>query len=211
MDIIKIAIVDDHAVLRFGLNKLLSCIAGVEVVIEASNGKEFFELIHDNEPNVAFVDLNMPVMNGIDTIKILKIKYPKVKNIILSMNDNMQDFKILNDLGIDGYLLKDAGVEEIERAINTVREGGKYFSQELLLKFINTSNSSSIDIDLTKREIAVLKCLCKGLSAKESAERLHISPRTVEKHRTELFAKTGTNSSISLVVYALTNNLVTIK
>ncbi len=205
---IKVAIVDDHAVLRFGLNKLLSSIEGVEVVIEANNGKEFLELIENKEPDIAFMDLNMPVMNGFETIKTLKAKKRDIKTIVLSMNDNEQDFKILNDLGVDGYILKDADFDEIERAINTVNAGGKYFSQELLLKFIQTSNSKSVNIELTKREIEVLECLCNGLSAKESAERLNISPRTVEKHRTELFAKTGTNSSIALVVYAMKNNLI---
>ncbi len=208
MNTLKIAIVDDHAVLRFGLNKLLSSIDGVEVIIEANNGKEFLDLMNDYETHIAFIDLNMPVMNGFETIKILKIKYPNVKTIVLSMNDNEQDFKILNNLGVDGYLLKDAGFDEIERAIKTIKEGGKYFSQELLLKFIQSENSSSAKIELTKRETEVLECLCNGLSAKDSAERLNISPRTVEKHRTELFAKTGTNSSISLVVYALKNNLI---
>ncbi len=205
---LKIAIVDDHAVLRFGLNKLLSSIEGVKVVIEANDGKEFLERINDNIPDVAFIDLNMPVMGGIETVKVLKAKHYNIKTIILSMNDNEQDFKLLNDLGVDGYLLKDADFDEFERAINTVRGGGKYFSQELLLKFLQSSQTSSISIELTKRETEVLECLCQGLSAKESAERLNISPRTVEKHRTELFAKTGTNSSIALVVYAMKNNLV---
>ncbi|MCW3787300.1 response regulator transcription factor [Plebeiibacterium sediminum] len=205
---LKIAIVDDHAVLRFGLNKLLSSIDGVEVVIEANDGKEFLDLINNNIPDIAFIDLNMPVMNGIETVKVLKAKYNKVKAIILSMNDNEQDFKLLNEMGVDGYLLKDADFDEIERAINTVKGGGKYFSQELLLKFLQSGHSASNSIELTKREYEVLECLCQGLSAKESAERLNISPRTIEKHRTELFAKTGTNSSIALVVYAVKNNLI---
>ena len=86
--------------------------------------------------------------------------------------------------------------------------GGQYFSQELLLKFIQLSGSKSVSIELTNREKEVLECLCQGLSAKESADRLNISPRTIEKHRTELFSKTGTNSSISLVVYAMKNDLI---
>ena len=105
---IKIAIVDDHSVLRFGLNKLISSIEGVKVIMEASNGKEFLNQIDTNTPDLAFIDLNMPVMNGFDVVKMLKIKYSNVKTIVLSMNDNQQDFKLLNDLGVDGYLLKDA-------------------------------------------------------------------------------------------------------
>ncbi len=211
MEALKVAIVDDHAVLRFGLNKLLSSITGVKVIMEANNGKEFLDLLQDNiNPDIAFVDLNMPVLNGVETIKILKLKYHNIKTIILSMNDNEKDFKVLNDLGVDGYLLKDAGFDDIERAINIVKGGGKYFSQELLLKFIQSSSSMSVTLKLTRRETEVLECLCKGLSAKESADFLNISPRTVEKHRTELFAKTGTNSSIALVVYAMKNNLVKI-
>nr|WP_321454006.1 response regulator transcription factor [uncultured Carboxylicivirga sp.] len=205
---IKIAIVDDHSVLRFGLNKLISSIEGVKVIMEASNGKEFLNQIDTNTPDLAFIDLNMPVMNGFDVVKMLKIKYSNVKTIVLSMNDNQQDFKLLNDLGVDGYLLKDADFDEIERAIHTVYGGGQYFSQELLLKFIQSSGSKSVSIELTNREKDVLECLCQGLSAKESADRLNISPRTIEKHRTELFSKTGTNSSISLVVYAMKNDLI---
>nr|WP_319400718.1 response regulator transcription factor [uncultured Carboxylicivirga sp.] len=205
---IKIAIVDDHSVLRFGLNKLISSIEGVKVIMEASNGKEFLNQIDTNTPDIAFIDLNMPIMNGFDVVKMLKIKYSNVKTIILSMNDNQQDFKLLNDLGVEGYLLKDADFDEIERAIHTVYGGGQYFSQELLLKFIQSSGSKSVSIELTNREKEVLECLCQGLSAKESADRLNISPRTIEKHRTELFSKTGTNSSISLVVYAMKNDLI---
>jgi DNA-binding NarL/FixJ family response regulator len=207
---IKVAIVDDHAMVRFGLRKMLDAMENIEVVIEASNGREFIDELSIKEPDLAIVDINMPVMNGEEAIRQARKQFPELKVIILSMNNDERYFKAMNDLGVDGYIIKESEYEELEHAISTVLKGGKYFSQELLLGMVNNRTSDNSKIDLTDREKEVLHYLCKGYSVKEIADKLFISPRTVEKHRTDLFLRTSTTSSISLVVFAIKSGLVKI-
>jgi DNA-binding NarL/FixJ family response regulator len=204
---IKVAIADDHAMVRFGLRKMLDAMENIEVVIEASNGKELVDNLPLKEPELAIIDINMPVMDGEEAIRQARKQFPDLKIIILSMNNDERYFKAMNDLGVDGYIIKESEYEELEHAIATVLKGGKYFSQELLLGMVNNRPVES-KIDLTEREREVLNYLCKGYSVKEIGEKLFISPRTVEKHRSDLFLRTQTASSISLVVYAIKNGIV---
>ncbi|HEX3009702.1 MAG TPA: response regulator transcription factor [Bacteroidales bacterium] len=204
---VKVAIADDHAMVRFGLRKMLDAMENIEVVIEASNGKELVDSLSLKEPELAIIDINMPVMNGEEAIRQARKMLPDLKVIILSMNNDERYFKAMNDLGVDGYIIKESEYEELEHAIATVLKGGKYFSQELLLGMV-TNRPSETKIDLTEREREVLNYLCKGYSVKEIGEKLFISPRTVEKHRSDLFLRTQTTSSISLVVYAIKNGIV---
>lgn len=207
---IKVAIVDDHKILRDGLKALLQCIEDVEVIFEAANGKEFIDQIDTLKPDLAIVDINMPIMSGDEAIAIAKQKDPNLKIIVLSMNRDEQFFKTLNNLGVDGYIIKESDYEELEHAINTVLKGGKYFSQELLLGLVN-NKKTEIKIELSQREQEVLNYLCKGLSANEIAEKMFISPRTVEKYRSDLLLRTESANSISLVVFAIKNGLVTLQ
>jgi DNA-binding NarL/FixJ family response regulator len=203
----KIAIVDDHAILRKGLKMLLGAMENIEVVIEASNGKEFIDQLQFVVPDLAIVDINMPVMSGDEAIRIARQQFPDLKVIVLSMNNEAQYFKTMNDLGVDGYIIKESDFDELEHAIEIVIKGGKYFSQELLLNIVN-NRSSNINIELTEREKETLDYLCRGLSTNEIAEKLCISPRTVEKHRSDLYLRTETPNAISLVVFAIKNGLV---
>lgn len=205
----KIAIVDDHQILRAGLKVLLQCIDSIDIVIEASNGKEFLEQLEVNSPDLVIIDINMPVMNGAETVKIARKKFPELKVIVLSMNREEHYFKTMNDLGVDGYIIKESDYEELEHAIETVLKGGKYFSQELLLSLVN-NRPAHMKINLSEREQEILNYLCKGFSANEIAEKLFISPRTVEKYRSDLLLRTESANSISLVVFAIKNGLVTI-
>lgn len=209
MEKIKVAIVDDHKILRDGLKALLNCFDNIDVVIEAANGKDFVDELSLKTPDLAIVDINMPVMTGDEAIKIARQKLPQLKVIVLSMNREEQFFQRMNKLGVDGYIIKESDYEELEHAIQTVLKGGKYFSQELLLGLVN-NKTSTVKIELTQREQEVLNFLCKGYSAAEIAEKLFISPRTVEKYRSDLILKTDSNNSISLVVFAIKNGLVEI-
>lgn len=209
MEKTKIAIVDDHQILRAGLKVLLQCIDNIDIVIEASNGKEFIEQLEVNTPDLVIIDINMPVMNGAEAVKIARKKFPDLKVIVLSMNREEHYFKTMNDLGVDGYIIKESDYEELEHAIETVLKGGKYFSQELLLSLVN-NRPAHMKINLSDREKEILNYLCKGFSANEIAEKLFISPRTVEKYRSDLLLRTESANSISLVVFAIKNGLVTI-
>jgi DNA-binding NarL/FixJ family response regulator len=209
MEKTKIAIVDDHQILRAGLKVLLQCIDNIDIVIEASNGKEFIEQLEVNTPDLVIIDINMPVMNGAEAVKIARKKFPDLKVIVLSMNREEHYFKTMNDLGVDGYIIKESDYEELEHAIETVLKGGKYFSQELLLSLVN-NRPAHMKINLSDREQEILNYLCKGFSANEIAEKLFISPRTVEKYRSDLLLRTESANSISLVVFAIKNGLVTI-
>ncbi len=209
MEKIKIAIVDDHQILRAGLKVLLQCIDNTDIVIEASNGKEFIEQLEVTTPDLVIIDINMPVMNGAEAVKIARKKIPNLKIIVLSMNREEHFFKTMNDLGVDGYIIKESDYEELEHAIETVLKGGKYFSQELLLSMVN-NKPTHMKINLSDREQEVLNYMCKGLSANEIADKLFISPRTVEKYRSDLLLRTESANSISLVVFAIKNGLVTL-
>jgi len=209
MEKIKIAIVDDHQILRAGLKVLLQCIDNTDIVIEASNGKEFIEQLEVTTPDLVIIDINMPVMNGAEAVKIARKKIQNLKIIVLSMNREEHFFKTMNDLGVDGYIIKESDYEELEHAIETVLKGGKYFSQELLLSMVN-NKPTHMKINLSDREQEVLNYMCKGLSANEIADKLFISPRTVEKYRSDLLLRTESANSISLVVFAIKNGLVTL-
>jgi DNA-binding NarL/FixJ family response regulator len=215
MNKINLIIVDDHRLFRNGLKALLKELEYIGEVAEASNGKEFLDYIALHKVDMALVDINMPVMNGIDAAKIAAPKYPHLKIIALSMlNDEDYYFKMI-DAGAQGFILKDAGSEELTEAIETVMNGHNYFSQDLLRNII-LSLSTNVkmepepleEVKFTEREFEVLEQICKGCSNQEIADTLCISPRTVERHRANIFEKTGSKNSVNLVMYAIKNNLV---
>jgi len=206
---IKVAIVDDHKILRQGLKVLLNDMDNMEVVIEASDGQEFVDMLEQIVPDLVIIDINMPVMKGDEAVRLARLKHPQLKIIVLSMNNEEQYFKSMNELGVDGYIVKESDYDELERAITTVMKGGKYFSQALLIKLIS-NQQSSLKVVLSSREKEVLRYLCLGLSTAEIAQKLFISVRTVEKHRSEMLLRTESPNSISLVVYAIKNGLVEI-
>jgi DNA-binding NarL/FixJ family response regulator len=205
----KVAIVDDHKILRDGLRLMIDNMDNVEIVIEASNGKEFIDRLQLVQPDLVIIDINMPVMGGKEAVSIVKSQYPDMKVLVLSMNNEEQYYKTMNNLGVDGFIVKESDYNELRHAIQVVIDGGKYFSQVLLLRMVN-NRDNSLNINLTNRELDVLRYLCKGLSANEIAEKLFISPRTVEKHRSDLLLRTGTPNSISLVIFAVKNGIVKI-
>ncbi len=203
----RIFLVDDHRLFRNGLKFIINERNDMEVVGEASNGKEFLELIDFIKPDVVLMDIGMPVMNGIETTKSVLKKYPDLKIIVLSMYGETEYYNTMIELGIKGFLLKDMDTQELFQAILKVLAGGTYFSQELLLSIIK-NKTPDVKPLLTRREKDILNLICKGLSNQQIAEQLCISHRTVERHRASLLAKTGSKNSISLVVYAIKNKII---
>ena len=206
---IKIAIVDDHQLFRSGLRFILENEKDIEVLFEASNGKQFLEYLKNLQPDLVLMDINMPEMDGIEaTQKAFEI-LPDLHVLVLSMYSDIEYYNTMIDIGVKGFILKDIDNNELADAIRKVHRGGNYFSQELLLKLIKNKPDGE-KIDLTRREMEVLELICKGYSNQEISEELYISQRTVERHRSSLLFKTDSKNSISLVIYAIKNNLVKI-
>ena len=211
---IKIVIVDDHSLFRNGMKLLLTSAGNFSIVAEASNGKEFIELLNTIVPDIVLMDIDMPEMDGIEaTTKALEI-YPDLRIIGLSMYGEEEYYYKMIEAGVSGFLLKNSDIGEVKTAITSVFEGGKYFSQELLynvVRNIKTSQTNQEVVEnLSDREVEVLKQICVGLSNHEIADNLHISKRTVDKHRANLLDKTNSKNTAHLVMYAIKNKLIDI-
>jgi DNA-binding NarL/FixJ family response regulator len=206
---ITVAVVDDHQLFRSGLRFILENEEDIEVVIEASNGKQFLEFLQNVKPDVVLMDISMPEMDGVEATRHALAKYPGLHVLVLSMYSDIEYYNTMIDLGVKGFVLKDIDNDELADAIRRVHGGGNYFSQELLLRLIKNKPDGE-KIDLTKREKEVLELICQGFSNQEISDKLFISQRTVERHRASLLFKTDSKNSISLVVYSIKNNLVKI-
>jgi len=202
----RLVIVDDHQLIIDGIKALLRDEESIQIVGEASNGKEAIEVIDLLETDVVLLDIDMPVMDGIETSKILHQKYPKLAIIILSMHAEKGLIKNLVEIGVKGYLLKNSSRAEILKALNEVMEGNSYFSPEVTLSLLNKSSenrSRQSEIDLTDREEEVLRLITSGFTNKEIGEKLFISHRTVDTHRTNLMKKLDVNNLAGVVSYAI--------
>jgi DNA-binding NarL/FixJ family response regulator len=203
----RIAIVDDHRILRDGIKALLKEMSNVELVGEASNGIEFLNLLKSVATDLVLMDINMPKMNGVEaTREALKFS-PELKVLVLSMHDDVAYYDSMIQIGVHGFLLKESNYNELQKAIESVMEGNPYFSQELLLKLLKNKKSSS-QVLINEREKDLLTLICKGLSTTEIAEKLFLSVSSIEKLRSDLLVKTNSNNSTALAVYAIKNNLV---
>jgi len=210
---IKLIIVDDHPIFREGLRQILAGIQNVELIGEAENGEIFLELLKKITPDVVLMDIKMPVMDGMEASeKALKL-YPNLKIIILSMFGDEEYIYTMVMKGVNGFLLKNASMQNVERAITMVYCGQQYFSPELnglLAKKLRQISSNEMPI-FTNRENEVLRLICKGYATEEMADELHISKRTVEGYRLKLLQKTSLKNTIKLVIFAIRNKLVTIE
>lgn len=219
MKIQQVILVDDHKIFRDGLKLLLNEISNIKVVAEASNGKEFLSIIEKITPDIIFMDIKMPEMNGIEATKMALLKYPEAKIIILSMSGNEEHFSLSLKAGACAYLLKNSDRKEIEKAIIAVMEGKNYFSEDLLKDLVRKNyilgnekiTPMSNPDKLSNRELEVLKYICLGYANYEIAKELNISPRTVDGHRANILDKTQARNSISLAVYAIKKGLIDIK
>ncbi len=213
-DQIKIIIVDDHEIFRKGLKVVINQFESTEVVAEAGNGKEFMDLLNSYKPDIVFMDIRMPVMDGIEATTLAIGKYPDIKIIAISMFGEEENLENMIKAGAKGFLLKNINREEIELAIKQVLEGKNYYSSELLpyftRKFLNDSNDSGNEVSFTNREMEILKLVTKGMSSKEIASELFISKRTVDGHKANMILKTGSKNVIDLLIYAIKNKFVQI-
>lgn len=211
---IKVLLVDDHKIVRDGIKLMLEPQPGIDVVAEADSGKKVSSVLQDNPVDVIIMDINMPDLNGIEATKLVKGKYPQIKVLALTMSSDDSHIRQMVQAGASGYIMKSAGRDELTRAIHDVMEGKHYFSdqatQSIMMDLVKNKGkpSSSEPIHITERELEVLQLIVKENTNQEIAEKLYISPRTVDAHRRNLLQKTGARNTAGLVKYAFQQGLV---
>ncbi|MDI9339951.1 MAG: response regulator transcription factor [Sediminibacterium sp.] len=214
---VRVAIVDDQALFRKGLISLLEEFEHLDVMLEASNGKDFFQGLRrcrEELPHVVILDIQMPEMDGIETLIRLNTEYPNMHALMLTMHNETEIIFHLVDKGAKGFLLKDAAIETVVRAIDSIMASGFYFPDNISKSLVKgmVSNQKSKQLNdanhLSEREIEIIRLICKEFSSQEIADKLNISLNTVNKHRESIFQKINAKNVVGVVMYALKNNLV---
>jgi len=208
-DKISVALVDDHILLRNGLAKLIQSFGNYTISIEANNGADF---IHKTKelPQVVLMDINMPEMDGYETTAWLRTHHPDVKVLALSMLDNEEAVIRMFKCGAKGYILKDCKPAELKAALDAVMTKGFYYSEMITGKFIRTMNTLDEVVKLNDREKTFLRLVCSEMTYKEIAEKMFVSPRTVDGYRDDLFEKLKVKTRVGLAMYAIKHGIVTL-
>jgi DNA-binding NarL/FixJ family response regulator len=204
-----IALVDDHRLFRSGIASLINNIDGYNVLFEASNGEELITKIKSGLlPKIILLDINMPIMNGINTANWLRGAHPEIRVIVLSMSDEADKVIAMLRLGVKGYLLKDSEPYEFEQALQKVSHNEIYFP-EFVTRYLLENINYPVDIEkLNLRELEFLRLAGTELTYKEIADQMQISVRTVDGYRDQLFDKLHVKSRVGLVLYAIKNKLL---
>ena len=205
--IINVALADDHAILRKGLAEILSKFDNISVSMQAANGKELIEKLKAAAelPDVCILDINMPEMNGYETAAEIKKTWPGIKILALSMYDTeLNIIKMLRN-GANGYMLKDSDPEDLRVAISKVYTDGFYHSDIVTGRMLNILHDPAghMALDLNEKELHFLKLCCTELTYKEIADKMFLSPRTIDGYREALFGKLKITSRTGLVMYAI--------
>ncbi|MGB0918487.1 MAG: response regulator [Flavobacteriales bacterium] len=208
MSDIRLILVDDHQIVLDGVKALLDDLDGFDCVATADNGQKALDLLKVFDVDVILMDIDMPVMNGMEATRRVKKEYPDVKIISLTQHSERGMVKQLLDCGSDGYLLKNIAQDELANAIRKVHRGESAFSEEVSLSLAGKAvekNANGVDVELTEREIEILSLVAEGFSSKQVGEKLFISPRTVDTHRTNLMNKLDIHNIAGLIRFALKN------
>lgn len=209
---IRILLVDDHPIVREGLKSSLNARKTMEVVGEAANGAEAIRLAKDLKPDIILLDINMPLMNGLDATRRLRRETPQSKIIALTMYDNKEYILRISELGARGYVLKDSSPAELFRAIEIVLNGELFFtpkaSQLILNAFVRRKRKKSLSGELTHRQEQILKLIAEGSTTAEIAEQLCLSDRTVQTHRERIISKLGIDTIAGLIRFALRKGII---
>lgn len=207
---INIAIADDHALIREGLSKILSYEKDLNIVAESSSGEDLIKKIEGIEVEIVLLDINMYALDGIETLKIIKNKWNKIKVIILTVEKQRRKIREAMDLGASGYVLKESAGSEITNAIRTVYAGGKYIDKSLIDSFINDVNieeTNNLLDSLTNRELRILLEISNGLKNKDIAEKLYLSEKTIKNYVTAIFKKIGVEDRVHATIFAINNGI----
>lgn len=202
----KVAIVEDYKLLAQAISGIVNSFENFEVIFTCENGKHLTETLTENNiPDVILMDINMPIMNGIETTKWIKEKFPNVHVLALSVEDDEKTILEMIKSGAGGYLLKDVDKDILENALITILETGIYYTKlvnEAILHSLNKENEK-----LKDSEITFLKLICTELTYKEIAEKMHLSPKTIDGYRDQLFVKLNVKNRIGLVLFAIKNKI----
>lgn len=212
---IKVALADDHILLRNGLAGLVKSFDDYTVLFEADNGQHLAEQIAEKGiPDLVLLDINMPIRDGFETARWLRDNHPEVRVMALSMLDNEQSIIRMLRQGAKGYILKDMHPREFKTALDTVMQKGFYYSEMVTGKLINAVNNLDASdevtslVKLTEKEIEFLKLACTEMTYKEIADKMNLSPRTIDGYRDALFEKLKVRTRVGLVMYAIKNDIV---
>ena len=205
----KIALVDDHRLFRSGMVSLINSFTGYNILFEAADGEELSRKISPKfKPEIVLLDINMPVMDGIETAAWLHKTYPEISVIVLSMFEDAEKVLKMVKMGVKGYLLKDAEPLEFEQALKKVSQGELYYPAFVTRHLVQNFNRTTDLVKLNTRELEFLKLAGTELTYKEIADQMFISARTVDGYRDQLFEKLQVKSRVGLVLYAIKNNLI---
>jgi two-component system, NarL family, nitrate/nitrite response regulator NarL len=217
---IRIILVDDHPLVLEGINSRLQNEDSIEVVGLASNGKEALKIARETEVDVVLMDVNMPVMGGLEATQNFVNEFPDIRVLILSMHDEQEYIIKLMQSGAKGYVLKDVSSDELIKAIETVYAGSSFFSAGASQSLFNGDSQidytheeaaqDNLNTGLSQREETVLKLIAEGQSNKDIARNLDISVRTVETHRQNIKNKLGVHTSAGLIRYAIENKMISL-
>lgn len=214
MEACRIVLADDHVLFRQGMKRLIEGMPGVKVIGEASDGLELLSLLKELTPDLAIVDISMPNLRGIEAAREIKMLYPHIKMLILTMHKSKEYLYHTISAGAQGYLLKEDSDVELFSAIETIRNGGIYVTHSLVgelaedLSQIYSGKGEILREPLTTREREVLKLVAEGKSNREIADLLYISMRTVENHRANIMGKLRLKKTADLVRYAIQKGIV---
>jgi len=215
---IKIIIVDDHPLIKEGLKQILSFYPDIEIVNEGSNGSEALHIINDTSCDILLLDINMPIMNGLDALKLIRETHPYLKVLLLTVENDFGTLKEAIDLKVNGYILKESAGSTLTDAIRHVYSGGNYIDQTLtkyVFNIINeplnikrsvlTSETTDPFCSLNEREREILRYISKGLSNKEIAAKLFLSEKTIRNTITSIFKKINVKDRVQATIFVLNN------
>ena len=212
---IRVFITDDHEIYLEGLSLLLGKQEGIEVMGTATSGKELLEQVRDLKADILLLDVYLPDLGEEEIVQQIRAVRPDLRIIYLTLLRGTRYVHKLSKYNIQGYVLKNASLEELLQALRAVQDGGTFFSKDIHIgdrdeDFRNTITIEDKQIDeiLSRRELEVLRLICKEFSNAEIADKLFLSVSTVETHRKNLIAKLGVNNTVGLVKFALRNNLI---
>lgn len=209
-DIVSVVIVDDHEIFRMGLGLMLNELPYINLLAEASNSTQLFNLLKKDEPDLIFMDIDLGGESGIEIAKKVLAKYPYTYIVAMTSSDEIHNFKEMIDAGAVGFLLKNITREELNIALKEIIAGNQYFSKEFLLiaRSLNRSKPKKSNIQLSDREKEVLRFICQGCSNQEVADELFLSPHTVDSHRRNLLAKTKARNTAEMIMISFRDGLI---
>ena len=208
----KLVLADDHQFLLEGISSVLKENPSLEIVAMSKNGYELMDAVDRHHPNLVILDLNMPGYDGIDCLKKIKANYANIKVLILTNYSQLELVVEVKNMHADGYLIKNSSAAELNKVIDLILSGGKYFPNANSLEAL-TANSYFFDdflkkYQLTKREVNIIKLICSEMSSKQIADNLFLSELTISTHRRNIFRKLEVKNVAGLINFAKLNNVV---